>query len=220
MDLARRLTAECLGTLVLVGTVVGSGVMAETLTADTAVALWGNTAATGAILVVLILIFGPISGAHFNPAVTLAFGLKGDIGARDGTLYMIAQIVGGLLGVALAHLMFEQPLVQISTTARHGPAQLLSEAVATFALVAAILGCVRFKPDAVPYAVGLVITAGYWWTASTSFANPAVAIARTFTDTFSGIAPVDAMAFVAAQLLAAAAGTPFLLWLFAGRATS
>ncbi|MEL6257827.1 MAG: aquaporin [Pseudomonadota bacterium] len=215
MNLTRKLTAEALGTAVLVGVVVGSGIMADTLTDDTALALWGNTAATGAILAVLILIFGPISGAHFNPAVTLAFRIRGEIATGRALAFVAAQLVGGCLGVVLAHAMFELPPIQISETVRSGPAQWLSEAVATFALLAAIIGCVRFRPDAVPYAVGLVITAGYWWTASTSFANPAVALARTFTDTFSGIAPADMAAFIAAQLITAAIATPFLSWLFA-----
>ncbi len=213
-DTARKLVAEALGTLILVGVVVGSGIMADRLTNDTAIALWGNTAATGAILAVLILIFGPVSGAHFNPAVTLCFRLRGDIGTALSSAYVAAQVFGGIAGALLAHAMFGLDILQTSQEVRTGPAQWLSEGVATFALIAAILGCVRFKPDAVPYAVGLVITAGYWWTSSTSFANPAVAISRTFTDTFSGIRPVDAPAFVVAQLATAAIATPFLGWLF------
>ncbi|MEL6322604.1 MAG: MIP/aquaporin family protein [Pseudomonadota bacterium] len=214
MNLARRLTAEAIGTGVLIATVVGSGIMAQQSTEDLALALWGNTAATGAMLVVLILIFGPVSGAHFNPAVTLAFRIRGDISTADAAAYMAVQILGGLVGVALAHTMFSMELMQISATSRTGPGQWLSEAVATAALIGAILGCVRFRPDAVPYAVGLVITAGYWWTSSTSFANPAVTIARMFTESFSGIRPEDAGAFIAAQFVAAAIVTPALLWLF------
>ncbi|MEL7129684.1 MAG: aquaporin [Pseudomonadota bacterium] len=210
----RKLVAEALGTALLVATVIGSGIMAETLTTDTAMALWANTAATGAILVVLILIFGPISGAHFNPAVTLSFRIRGDIGNGAALAFMCVQMIGGLAGMVLAHMMFETAPMQLSETVRGGAGQWISEAAATFALIAAILGCVRFKPDAVPYAVGLVITAGYWWTASTSFANPAVTFARVFTDTFSGIHPADAPAFVGIQLATAAISTPFLIWLF------
>ncbi|MEM7660922.1 MAG: aquaporin [Pseudomonadota bacterium] len=213
--LPRKLVAEGLGTLILIATVIGSGIMAETLTDDIAVALWGNTAATAAILVVLILIFGSISGAHFNPAVTLSFRIRGDISTGLSIAYILAQLGGGLLGVVLAHAMFGDALLQISTTARVGQSLWLAEGAATFALIAAILGTVRLKPEAVPYAVGLVILAGYWWTASTSFANPAVTIARMFTDTFSGIRPSDAPGFIAAQFLAAGVATPFLLWLFA-----
>ncbi|MEM6900714.1 MAG: MIP/aquaporin family protein [Pseudomonadota bacterium] len=215
MTILRRLIAEALGTLILIATVIGSGIMAETLTDDTALALWANTSATASILVVLILIFGPISGAHFNPAVTLSFRIRGDISNVLAGAYVLAQVSGGILGVMLAHAMFDQALLQTSMTVRTGLSQWLSEGVATFALIAAILGTVRFKPDAVPYAVGLVILAGYWWTASTSFANPAVTIARTFTDTFSSIRPGDAPGFIAAQIVAAALTTPCLLWLFA-----
>ncbi len=212
--LQRRLTAEALGTCILLATVVGSGIMADTLTKDVALALWGNTAATGAILVVLILIFGPISGAHFNPAVTLAFRIRGDIDTSTALFFMIAQIIGALAGAVLAHFMFDQSLVQSASTARTGAALWGSEAVATFALLAAIFGCVKYKPDAVPYAVGLVITAGYWWTSSTSFANPAVTLARTLTDSFSGIRLIDAPGFILTQLVAAAITAPFLIWLF------
>ncbi len=214
MSFIRKCVAEGLGTALLLATVVGSGIMAERLTTDTALALWGNTAATGCILVVLILIFAPISGAHFNPAVTLAFRLRGDITTRLALIYIAVQLIGASLGVLLAHVMFEETLIQVSQTARSGVAQWVSEAAATFALIAAIFGCVKYKPDAVPYAVGLVITAGYWWTASTSFANPAVTFARIFTDTFSGIAIGDAPGFILAQLLAALIFTPVLIWLF------
>ena len=215
MSLTRKLVAEALGTGLLIATVIGSGIMAETLTNDVALALWGNTAATAAMLVVLILILGPISGAHFNPAVTLAFRIRGNIGTGLALAYVAVQVAGGLTGAWLAHIMFEQPVWQVSGTPRGGAGQWIAEAAATFALVAAILGTVRFRPDAVPYAVGLVILAGYWWTASTSFANPAVTIARMFTDTFSGIQPADAPIFILSQMLAAGIGTPFLLWLFA-----
>ena len=211
--MTRQLVAECIGTLILVGTVIGSGIMAERLTDDIAVALLGNTIATGAILVVIILMFGPISGAHFNPAVTFAFWLKKEIKAGAGLAYAGVQIVGGLAGMVLAHFMFSEPFVQVSAMARTGPGQWAGEAVATFALVAAILATLRHRPEAVPYAVGLVITAGYWWTSSTSFANPAVTIARSFTDSFSGIAPAHAPAFILMQF-AGAAGAVFLMrWL-------
>ncbi len=213
-SMGRKLAAEALGTLILVGVVVGSGIMADRLTEDVALALWANAAATGAILAVLILIFGPISGAHFNPAVTLYFAVRRNIGWAAAAAFVAAQIIGGLGGTVLAHAMFEQTPIQASITIRAGGAQLLSEGVATFALLAAIAGCVRFRPEAVPYAVALVITAGYWWTASTSFANPAVAIARTITDTFAGIRPADAPAFVIVQLLAAGLCAAIFPWLF------
>ena len=213
-DLPRRLTAEAVGTALLLATVVGSGIMGETLSPDSdAIALLGNTIATGAILVVLILMFGPVSGAHFNPAVTLAFLLKGDITTRDAGAYVVLQVLGGVLGVVAAHLMFAQDVLQFSTTARTGGAQWFAEGVATFGLVSTILLVVRFRADAVPYAVGLFITAGYWFTASTSFANPAVTIAREFTSTFSGIAPGDVPGFVLAQLAGAVVATYFCLWL-------
>ncbi|MEO1549054.1 MAG: MIP/aquaporin family protein [Pseudomonadota bacterium] len=199
----RSATAEALGTAFLVCTVVGSGIMAETLTQDTALALLGNTLPTGAILVVLITIFGALSGAHFNPAVTLAFWVRRDISARRAAGYVAAQILGGLVGTLLAHAMFEQNIIQISATARTGPSQWLAEAVATFGLVTTILMGLRARPEAIPWLVGLYITAAYWFTASTSFANPAVAIARSVTDTFSGIRPGDVPAFVLAQCIAA-----------------
>lgn len=202
--LKEKLLAEFVGTLMLLATVVGSGIMGETLSPDNAaMALWGNTAATGAILVVLILVFGPISGAHFNPAVTLIFRARGEISRRDAGAYIAVQLLGALAGVLLAHSMFDQSLWQTSLHARTGPGQWLSEGVATFGLVMTILGTLRARPDAVPYTVGLYITAGYWFTASTSFANPAVTIARSFTNTFSGIAPENVVAFIAAQLVGA-----------------
>jgi glycerol uptake facilitator-like aquaporin len=213
-DLSRRLAAEAIGTAGLLAVVVGSGIMGESLAGgNVAIALLGNTIATGAILVVLILAFGPLSGAHFNPAVTLAFLMRREIAPGVAVLYVLAQIAGGLTGALAAHAMFELPLIQISETARSGPAQWFAEWVATFGLVATILATLRFRPEAVAYAVGLFITAGYWFTASTSFANPAVTIARSFTDTFSGIAPSHAPAFILAQLAGAASATLVFAWL-------
>ncbi len=212
--LPRRLTAEGLGTLLLVATVVGSGTMAESLAGGSAaLALLGNTLATGAVLVVLILIFVDLSGAHFNPAVTIAFALRRQLRPRHAAAYIAAQIVGGIAGAILAHAMFELPLVQASQTVRTGTGQWLAEVVATFGLVLTIFGCVRFRPGAVAYAVGLYISAGYWFTASTSFANPAVTIGRTLTDTFSGIRPSDAPAFIVAQIAGAALATALFAWL-------
>ena len=213
-DRPRRLTAEAAGTALLLATVVGSGIMGERLAGgNVALALLGNTLPTGAILVVLILVFGPISGAHFNPAVTAAFALRREIAPSDALLYVAAQIAGGLIGVFAAHAMFEAAVLQVSLNARTGGAQWFSEAVATFGLVATILGTLRWRPEAVPYAVGLFITAGYWFTASTSFANPAVTIARSFTDTFSGIAPAHAPAFILAQFVGAILATGLFAWL-------
>jgi glycerol uptake facilitator-like aquaporin len=212
-DLPRRLVAELLGTLVLVATVVGSGIMAERLTHDVALALLGNTLPTGAILVVLITILGPISGAHFNPAVSLVFVLKRELPAGEGLAYAIAQIAGGVIGTVLAHAMFALPLIVLSTRERAGAAQLLSEGVAAFGLVVTILAGIRFAKTAVPWLVGLYITAAYWFTASTSFANPAVAIARSFTNTFSGIRPIDLPGFIAAELIGALAALALSSWL-------
>ncbi len=212
-DIARRLTAETLGTALLVATVVGSGIMADRLSDDVAISLLGNTLPTGAILVVLITILGPISGAHFNPAVTAVFAARGDISMRDGGLYVLAQIIGGIAGAVLAHLMFELPPVAWSQTIRTGNAQWLSEVVATFGLVATILAALRFRADAIPVLVGLYITAAYWFTASTSFANPAVAIARSFTDTFSGIAPANLAGFIVAQIAGAFLALTVMGWL-------
>ena len=213
----RRLAAECLGTLLLVATVVGSGIMAEGLAdGNLAIALLANAIATGAILVVLILMFAPISGAHFNPAVSFAFLLRGDLAATTAALYVLAQIIGGLLGSVTAHLMFELDVLQFSTRVRTGSAQWFAEFVAAFGLVATILTTVRFRPDAVAYAVGLFITAGYWFTASTSFANPAVAIARAFTETFSGIRALDVPGFILAELAGAAAAVWLVAWLLKG----
>jgi glycerol uptake facilitator-like aquaporin len=212
-DLPRRLAAEALGTLLLVATVVGSGIMAEKLTKDVALALLGNTLPTGAILVVLITTLGPISGAHFNPAVTLVFTLKRDMTPRDALLYIAAQIAGGIAGTLLAHAMFALPLVEASLKMRTGGAQWLAEAVAAFGLLATILAGIRFERAAVPWLVGLYITAAYWFTSSTSFANPAVAIARSITNTFSGIRPVDLPGFIAAELCGAVAALFLMSWL-------
>ena len=215
-DLPRRLVAEGLGTAFLLATVVGSGIMGETLAGgNVAIALLGNTIATGAILVVLILIFGPGSGAHFNPAVTLSFLMQGAIKGREAVAYVVVQVLAGLVGVGLAHVMFGEPIFLASSNARSGIGQWTGEFLATFGLLAAILGCLRSRPEAVPYAVGLFITAGYWFTSSTSFANPAVTVARAFTDSFSGIRPDHAPAFIAAQLAGAVAATLAFRWLLA-----
>jgi glycerol uptake facilitator-like aquaporin len=218
-DLRRRLVAEALGTGILVATVVGSGIMADKLTDDVALALLGNTLPTGAILVVLITILGPLSGAHFNPAVTLIFALRREIGAGASVAYVLAQIGGGIAGALLAHAMFELPIWQASTTVRSGAAQWLAEAVAAFGLVFTILAGLRFRADAVPWLVGLYITAAYWFTASTSFANPAVAIARAFTDTFAGIRPADLPGFIVAELAGAVLAAAMAGWLLAAPKT-
>ena len=219
--MARKLFAEWLGTFFLVAVVIGSGIMAERLAGgNIALALLGNTIATGAILVVIILIFGPISGAHFNPAVTLAFLLRRDIDKKTAGYYVVLQILGGITGAAVAHIMFELPLFEASVNVRTGISQWVAEFVATFGLVATIFGCIKARPEAVPYAVGLFITAGYWFTSSTSFANPAVTIARTMTNTFSGIAPVDAPAFILAQLIAASVVVWVFGWLLDEKASS
>jgi glycerol uptake facilitator-like aquaporin len=212
-DLSRRLAAEALGTALLVATVVGSGIMAETLTRDTAVALLGNTLPTGAMLVVLITVLGPVSGAHFNPVVSLVFALKRELSVTEASLYTLAQIIGGIAGTVAAHLMFALPILDISLRARTGGAQWFAEFVAAFGLVATILGGLRFQRDAVPWLVGLYITAAYWFTASTSFANPAVAIARSFTNTFSGIRPADVPGFIAAETAGAVTGLVVMTWL-------
>jgi glycerol uptake facilitator-like aquaporin len=212
-DLSRRLTAEALGTAMLVATVVGSGIMADTLTRDTALALLGNTLPTGAILVVLITVLGPISGAHFNPAVTLVFALKRDLPPRDAMLYVVAQIAGGLGGTVIAHAMFALPLLDASLKIRTGGAQWLAEGVAAFGLVVTILAGIRFERASVPWLVGLYITAAYWFTSSTSFANPAVAIARSMTNTFSGIRPADLPGFIAAELCGALVALMLAAWL-------
>src|SRR5271169_3629002 len=213
-SLQRRVTAEFLGTLFLVATVIGSGIMAERLAgANVALALLANTIATGAILVALIFTFGGISGAHFNPAVTVADALERGMPWREVPAYIAAQCCGGLVGTIVAHLMFGLPLFSLSRHARSGGAQVFSEFVATFGLLAVIWGCSRVRANSVPFAVGAYITAAYWFTSSTSFANPAVTIARAVSDTFAGIRPVDVPFFVAAQMCGAIAATVLIRWL-------
>ena len=209
----RKLLGEWLGTFSLLATVVGSGIMAERLAdGNVAIALLGNTIPTGAILIVLILCFGPISGAHFNPAVTLTFAIRKEIAPKDAGLYVLAQILGGIAGVLVAHIMFDNPLFDPSSTIRTGTGQWVGEFVATFGLIGTILCCLKSRPEAVPYAVGLYITAAYWFTSSTSFANPAVTIARGFTDTFAGINPANVAVFVTVQLVAAVLATMYFGW--------
>jgi glycerol uptake facilitator-like aquaporin len=214
-SLLRRSFCEGLGTAFLLAAVVGSGIMAQRLAGhDGAVALLCNTLSTGAMLTVLILVFGPLSGAHLNPAVSLAFALRGSLPWLAAAAYVASQIVGGLVGVAAAHLMFDLPLLQLSVTARTGPGQWLAEAVATFGLLLTILGCAARTPVAAPYAVGLYIVSAYWFTASTSFANPAVTVARALSNTFAGIAPAGVPAFVAAQMLGMLAALAVARWLW------
>lgn len=216
--LSRRLAAEALGTALLVTTVVGSGIMAERLAGgNIALALLGNTLATGAILVVIITIFAPVSGAHFNPVVSLVFSLRRELSLRDLGVYVLAQILGALVGVIVAHLMFDMAPLAIGNHARTGPSQWLAEIVATFALVLTILGGVRHAPAAIPWLVGLVITAAYWFTASTSFANPAVTLARGFTQTFSGIALGHVPGFVVAEIVGATIAAAVAVALFPER---
>jgi glycerol uptake facilitator-like aquaporin len=216
-DLARRAAAEALGTAFLLATVVGSGVMAERLAGgNVALALLGNTIPTGAMLAVLILVFGPLSGAHFNPAVTVAFALRRELDWPLAGVYVVSQVGGGILGALAAHVMFELPVWQLSATVRGGYGQLFAEVVATFGLVLTILGCVARNPGATAYAVGLYITAAYWFTASTSFANPAVTVARTLSDTFAGIAPADAPGFITAQFLGMGAALIAARWFWRG----
>jgi glycerol uptake facilitator-like aquaporin len=212
-DLRRRLVAEAMGTATLVAAVIGSGIMADALTDDTAVALIANTVATGAILVVLITILEPVSGAHLNPAVSLVFALRRELPPREAMLYAGAQVAGGIAGTLIAHAMFALPLLEFSETVRTGGPQWLSESVAAFGLVATILAGIRFQRAAVPWLVGLYITSAYWFTASTSFANPAVALARSLTNTFSGIRPADLPAFIAAELAGAVLGLVVTGWL-------
>jgi glycerol uptake facilitator-like aquaporin len=220
-SLAQRAFCEALGTAFLLAAVVGSGIMAQKLAGgNDALALLCNTLPTGAILAVLILVFGPLSGAHLNPAVSLAFALRGKLAWPIAAIYVVAQVLGGVGGVWMAHLMFELPVWQFSITARAGAGQWLAEAVATFGLVLTIFGCVARRPDAVPYAVGLYITAAYWFTASTSFANPAVTIARSLSDTFAGIAPAGVAAFIAAQMAGMLAAVVLSRWLCRELATA
>ncbi|MEM6411704.1 MAG: MIP/aquaporin family protein [Pseudomonadota bacterium] len=208
MQIIRVLLAEFIGSLLLAGVVVGSGILAVQLSnGNDAIALLGNTVATGAILWVLVATLGPVSGAHFNPAVTLSFYLRREIQIGRAATYMITQILGCICGVWLAHLMFELPVLQAATTDRSGLAMMLSEGVATFVLVFAIFGALRHAPNAVPAAVALAITAGYWWTASTSFANPAISIARAMSDTFAGVNPIDVPGFIVAQFIGASLAT-------------
>jgi len=214
-DLARRAAAEAVGTALLLAAVVGSGIMGERLASgNVALALLANTIATGAALVALILTFGPVSGAHFNPAVTLATASQRGLPVRDAAGYIAAQLAGALAGVAAAHLMFGEPLFSASRHAREGAAQLFAEFVATFGLLSVVWGCARLqRAEAAPLAVGAYITAAYWFTSSTSFANPAITVARSLTDTFSGIRPANAPGFIAAQLVGAAAATILFRWL-------
>ena len=215
IDLARRAVAEGVGTGLLLAVVVGSGIMGERLAGgNDAIALLGNTLATGAGLVVLIHVFGPVSGAHFNPAVTLALMVRREIEWRAALLYGVAQMIGAVLGVWLAHAMFAAPLWQVSAKLRDGPAQGLAEAVATFGLIGTILGTQRSRPEFTPVAVGLYITAAYWFTASTSFANPAVTVARSLSDTFAGIAPSSVPLFIVGQFAGMVAALGFFGWLF------
>jgi Glycerol uptake facilitator and related permeases (Major Intrinsic Protein Family) len=217
VSLARRLGAETVGTALLLATVVGSGIMAERLSGGSAaIALLANTLATGAALVALILTFGPISGAHFNPAVSLADAIEGGISWGETPGYILAQTAGAILGTISAHLMFQLPLLSLSRHVRSGPSQVFSEFVATFGLLSVIWGCSRLRSSAVAFAVGSYITAAYWFTASTSFANPAVTLARSLTDTFSGIRPADALWFILAQLAGALAATFLFRWLVPG----
>ena len=211
----KKITAEALGTALLLAIVIGSGIMGESLSGgNTAIALLGNTVSTGAGLVVLITILGPISGAHFNPVVTLVAWVRRDLSLGLALGYIIAQLIGAVIGVWVAHEMFAQPLLQISTKARDGYALAFSEGIATFGLIATIFGCVKFKSDFTPVGVGLYITSAYWFTASTSFANPAVTIARSLTNSFAGIAPHSVPPFILAQALGGAIGLLIFGWLF------
>lgn len=212
-DLTRRLVAEALGTGLLVATVIGSAIMADRLTDDTALTLLCNTLPTGAILVVLITTLAPVSGAHFNPVVSLIAALRRDLYRREAIAYVFAQIAGGIAGTMIAHAMFGVEPLQLSTNIRTGNGQWLAEAIATFGLIATILGSAAFSKRDTPWLVGLYITAAYWFTASTSFANPAVTIARAFTDSFAGIRPLDAPAFVLAQIVGAFAALAVMTWL-------
>jgi len=213
--LSRRAVAEWLGTALLLAAIIGSGIMAERLSGGNgALALLCNTLATGAMLTVLILVFGPLSGAHFNPAVTVSFALQGKTPLADAVVYIAAQIAGAIIGVWIAHLMFEMPALQLSTHVRTGAGQWLAEMIATFGLILTIFACLARTPAAIPYAVGLYITAAYWFTSSTSFANPAVTIARALSDTFAGVAPDGVPAFIFAQIAGMLCALPVLRWLF------
>ena len=216
-DRPRRLVAEAIGTMLLLAAVVGSGIMADRLSGgNQAIALLANTIATGAALIALILTFGPVSGAHFNPAVSIADASQGGLSWADAGAYIVAQLLGAFLGVGLAHVMFGAPLYSWSTHARAGSAQVVSEVVATFGLLSVIWGCARTRPNAVAFAVGAYITAAYWFTSSTSFANPAVTLARALTDTFAGIRPLDVPGFITAQLAGGMAATLLFRWLIPG----
>jgi glycerol uptake facilitator-like aquaporin len=220
-DLGRRIAAELIGTALLLSIVIGSGIMGERLAGgNVAIALLGNTLATGAGLVVLITIFGPLSGAHFNPVVSLVFALRRELPAKTAGAYMLAQAIGAIAGVWAAHAMFGEPVLQLSTKLRDGPALAFSEFIATFGLIATILGAVRFRPDFTPMAVGLYITAAYWFTASTSFANPAVTIARSLSNTFAGIAPSSTPLFIVAQIGGAIIASSLFGWLLKDRAAT
>jgi len=215
----RRLAAEFIGTALLLAIVVGSGIMGERLSGGSdGLALLANTVATGAGLVVLILVFGPVSGAHFNPVVTLVLWLRRELDAVMAAAYVVAQIAGAVAGVLIAHAMFDEAVLQVSMKAREGAGQFISEAVATFGLIATIMGCSRARPEVTPFAVGLYITSAYWFTASTSFANPAVTLARSLSDTFAGIAPASVPAFIAAQLFGALLALVVFRWLLAREA--
>ena len=217
-DLGRRLAAELIGTALLLSIVIGSGIMGERLAGgNVAIALLGNTLATGSGLVVLITIFGPLSGAHFNPVISLIFAFRKQLSAKAAGAYVLAQTIGAVAGVWAAHAMFGEPILQLSTKLRDGPALAFSEFIATFGLIAAILGALRFRPDFTPVVVGLYITAAYWFTASTSFANPAVTIARSLSNTFAGIAPSSAPLFIVAQVGGAIVASSLFGWLFRDR---
>lgn len=212
---SQKLAAELVGTGFLLATVVGSGIMAEQLSGgNVAIALLGNTIPTGAILFVLITLFGPVSGAHFNPAVTLVFMLRNEVARREGLLFIFFQIIGGIMGVWAAHGMFDLEIFQFSEKSRAGGALLFAEVIATFGLIVTILGTLRSRPEAIPMAVGLYITAAYWFTASTSFANPAVTIARSLSNTFAGIAPAHLLGFIIAQIIGALLAWIYCRWQF------
>jgi glycerol uptake facilitator-like aquaporin len=219
-DRSRRLVAEGLGTALLVSTVVGSGIMADRLSDDVAVSLMGNTIPTGAMLVVLITLLAPISGAHFNPVVSLVFALRRQLTVADAGAYIAMQILGGVAGTLVAHAMFDLPLFQVAETVRTGMGQWLAEAIATFGLLLTILLGLKMRSEAIPWLVGLYITAAYWFTASTSFANPAVAVARALSDTFAGIRPLDVPGFIVAEIAGAVLAMVVTGWLLADSASA